>query len=80
MEEISCFHSSAEIARLLFKGRIKRTGGGLEVVAFDCGTGFARPVLPVHAAVLPFDGERSVILNVIERTDDFFKLNIAATN
>src|SRR5262245_55828761 len=49
-----------------------------EVDPFHEGARLGSAGLAVHAAVLPLDGERAGIADVVEGADDLFKLNAAA--
>src|SRR3990172_9260787 len=48
---------------------------GGEIQAADERAGLARAVFSVHAAVLPFHGERSAIAHIVERPDDGLEIN-----
>ena len=64
------------LPRLLFrKSRIKRNRRRLEVEPPDKRARFGRPMLAIHAGILPFNGERAVIADAIKRPDDLFEID-----
>lgn len=64
----------------IFKCRIERDIGRFKVVGFDCGARFTSAVLAIHAAVLPFNRQRSIVSDAIERSDNLFKVDTPAAN
>src|SRR5258708_2085539 len=48
---------------------------GFEVCILGERAGLRGAVLAVHAAVFPFDGERALIVDVIERPDDLLEVD-----
>jgi hypothetical protein len=64
---------------LLCKRRIKRRLIRREIQFADERAAFRRAVDAVQAAVFPFHRERAAIADVVQRDDDLFKIDIAAT-
>src|SRR6185436_15902019 len=56
------------------EGRIERPGRRLEVDVFDELTGLASASFAIHAAVFPFDGQRSLVPSVVEGANELFEL------
>jgi len=51
-----------------------------EVDAFAVGAAFSGAEFAIHAAVFPFDAERAGVADVVQGADDFFEVDIAATD
>src|SRR4051812_3744652 len=56
---------------------IKRNRGRLEVHLLHERRRLRGPVFAVHPAVLPLDGERPLVADVVERDDDLFEVDVA---
>ena len=65
---------------LFCEGGVEGSGGGLEVDVFAELGGFGGAVFAVHAAVFPFDGERTGVFGGIECADDFFEADTTASD
>src|SRR6056297_3144997 len=64
---------------LALKRIIKSHIAGFEVNTANKFTGLPGPVLTVHAAVFPFHGERTVVIDPVEGTDDLLEIHIASS-
>ncbi len=62
---------------LFVEGGVERAGAVREIHPANERARFLRAVLAVHAAVLPLDTERALIVHVVERDDDIFELDVA---
>jgi hypothetical protein len=71
--------AKSRISTLPIKLRIKRDFRGLEIDGSHKCSRFSRAVFSVHPAVFPFDAERALIADVVERNDDVFEFDIAMT-
>src|SRR5207253_10286157 len=54
-----------------------RSLGRFEIEALDELAGVLGAKVAVHAAVLPFDGERAIVADLVERADDGFPVDAA---
>src|SRR5690606_30398978 len=57
--------------------RVEGDGAGREVELADEGGGLGGAVHAVHADVLPLDGERAAVADVVEGDDDVLELHVA---
>ncbi len=75
--------SCVSIQRLLFfavKCRIKGDTTRGEIVGPHVATRFCPPMDAVHPNVLPFDGERAAVPDIIQCDDNFLESNIAVAD
>ena len=66
-------------AGLLFEGCVELYVRWREVDTLGVVAGFLCTGLAVHAAVLPFDRERTGVPDVVQGADDFLEVHAAAT-
>src|SRR5579859_318589 len=71
---------SGQILFLAGEGRVERGLVWSKIEIADEGAAFRCAMDAVHAAVLPFHGERSSVADIIQRHDDLFETNVAATD
>src|SRR5690606_25251602 len=64
----------------LVEGGVEGDGALGEVDVFAEGARFGGAVLTVHADVLPLDGERAVVADVVESDDDLLEVDVAAAD
>ncbi len=59
------------------KGSVESGRVRCEIQFADEGAAFGRAVDAIHAAILPFHGERAAIANVVQRDNDFLEVDVA---
>ena len=65
---------------LLLESGVEGYGRGLEVYALDEAERLGGAVLAVHAAVLPLDRERALVVYAVEGADDLLEVDLAAAH
>ena len=65
---------------LLLESGVEGYGRGLEVYALDEAERLGGAVLAVHAAVLPLDRERALVVYTVEGADDLLEVDLAAAH
>ena len=71
--------NTSMLVLLLFRERrVEGHQARLEIEALQEFAGFGRAVFAVHAAVFPFDRERALVADPVQRADDLFEVDPAA--
>ena len=77
-ERDSAKHVRSALPLIVREGRVEGAAAGAEVDLLDVVGGFGCAVVAVHAAVFPFDRERTVVVDVVEGPDDLFEIHGAS--
>ena len=65
---------------LVVKCRIERDVRRFKVVRFDCSARFASTMFAVHSTILPFNRQRPIVTDAVERSNDLLKVNAPAAD
>ena len=79
IDERAIINLAANRLLLLLKRRVELHVTRREIELSHELARFFRAVFAVHAAIFPFDGERAVVADFVERADDLFEVHAAAT-
>src|SRR5688572_3791355 len=71
-------HALCSILLVLLEGRVEGPTAGGEILRFHELAGLAGAKFALHAAVFPFDRERSLVVNLVECPDDLLKIDRAS--
>ena len=72
--------SACQMVLLFCELSVENDLRGREIELFDVGAAFCGTVFAVHASVFPLHAERSAVPNIVECSDDLFKVDVPAAN